>query len=320
MMTELYNPDIKLEYLSTLAANTKRFATNIFANAAPMEELYEKDLYDFLYNDFVLLFEKMNCSLGSRIAATKSQIKNYITWAIAHGYCNENVLIEITRVNKKDITGAYMTNIRYFRDIDDLYDCIRSVYSCIEDDPCLYEPTQALYGLVFYEFSLDDIYNLKVEDVQNNKIFSREYQTYIEVDNRTLGILQRASKYEYLLGIDGRRRKYKNMGYVIKSVSGLEDEPVDYNIISSRNRVWKKIMEENMDISNKYYGKLLSTEAICRCGFFNRLYNIESQGKEITLAIIEKEYRWSDIQDISKKNMACNRLMDYKKWKDVYNL
>ena len=313
----MYNAEIKQEFLSNRDQHVTLTLRGLFNRAASFEEHFEKDLYDFNYGEFILFFERNGYAVASRVSPLKSLIKDYITWATARGYCSGNSIIEIERVKTSDIAGYYMTLAKYFRNIDELLNCIENVYICNGGDATAYEPLQLFYGLYWYGLGDEEIYNLKPQNIQGEIICVGEQR--IAIDKRLSNIAQKVCEQEYFIGIDGKKRTYADSVYVFKSIAKSQvNVPINTNFHVTKNKLWRSLME-NVPLTNQFYGKVLSTVAIKRCGFFYKLYEMEKEGKVINNAVVREllinQYADEKIAKSSLISMAANRLIDYKKWK-----
>lgn len=329
-MKELYNAKIKQEFLASKDMNIAKNILTIFNSSSSLESYLQKDLFDFNYNEYITFLEKSSYVLASKIASAKSIIKDYIKWASSKYYCSGNSIIEIERVKNSDISGYYMSISKYFRDIDELLNCIQDIYSYTSGDETTYEPVQLFYGLYWYGMTNEDIYTLRPEqiDYNNCRIAPRSANTnlhndYIYVSKRFIEIAKRVSEQEYTIGIDGRARYYSYSCYVFRStVKTQQYIAIDGNFHIIKNKLWRKIMED-VPITDKFYGKVLSTTSISRCGFFYRLYQMEKDGTKIDLDLMKKEVLSDDMSEAavkSKITFCSNRLVDYQKWKDYCNI
>lgn len=160
----MYNEEKKLEFLASMkegnytdmSCNTYMYKFEKFSDT---EELLKKDLYNFNYNDFKLLFERNKIININTILNCKSIINKYIEWATKMGYCSNDTVNELKRVISEDINPRWKIMTEMFADENDLLDCIRSVM--MEQDSSMIIWYQTFYGLYWNGLCNTEIYNLK---------------------------------------------------------------------------------------------------------------------------------------------------------------
>lgn len=312
---QMYNPQYKQEYLSTIK-NESTFIVleSLFTITASIEKMLNKDLCEFIFSDFIMLFERCGFVKGHNLPNRKSMIRSYIAWCVSKKYCSPNNLIEIERLQTTDVSGYHIAKLKYFRSLDDLLDCIEQVYKAISLDasPTLYEPLQMFYGLYWYGLESSEIFNLKTDQINtcsNNTIVVGDKA--IVVSDRFMQLSDRICKYSGFITLHNQMMPYVKSEYVFKSTKArMAGKPITENFHTSKNRVWMSLME-NVPMSHPYYGKMLSTISIAESGRFYRYYQDEKSGIEITVDYMVKKLRVSD------KNYSTPKfeLRKYQIWK-----
>lgn len=312
---QMYNPEYKQEYLSTIKSDsTVIVVESLFVISASIEKMLNKDLCEFIFSDFIMLFERCGFVKGYNLPNRKSMIRSYIAWCVSKKYCSPNSLVEIERLQASDVNGYHVANSKYFRSLDDLLDCIEQVYKAVSSDvsPTLYEPLQMFYGLYWYGLESSEIFNLKTEQIDSHSgnTITLENKA-ITVSDRFMQLSINVSKYSCFITLHNQAMPYVESKYVFKSTKAkMAGEPITVNFHTSKHRVWMSLME-SVPVSHPYYGKILSTISIAESGRFYRYYQDEKSGAEINADYMAKQL------GTSEKNYSTPKfeLRNYQMWK-----
>ena len=312
----LYNNEIKQRYLKTLENDLSRKTIDfLFGRLSETEELLGKDLYDFKYQDFIMMFDRNKISSQATFMTNKSIIRSYIKWCTLNGYC-EDTLSELNRVELGDINAALKIQTEMFKNEDDLFECINEVLA--DEDINFRDIYLAFYGLYWYDLSRDEIYNLPAEALTGNVICVGNDR--IEISDRFAKILNRYKNApEVIMNINGQSRVYQfyPTKLLIKNIKiSQASYEIDNNYHSQRRKKWDKIMNET-SVNSPYYGKRLVPSAIQKSGNFYRAYLDEQQGKEITGKNICSYFR--EFNNKKANPMAgIYKSRDYAAWKSIF--
>lgn len=89
---EMYNKDLKEQFIARYPENTQNTYKRIFYYSAPVEEMNGIDLYEFNLNQISEVLKSMNPSTIASVKSVVSIIKAYIDWAIHYRSNNLNPL------------------------------------------------------------------------------------------------------------------------------------------------------------------------------------------------------------------------------------
>ena len=310
----MYNEEKKLEFLASMkegsytdmSCNTYMYKFEKFSDT---EELLKKDLYDFNYNDFKLLFERNKIINTNTMLNSKSIINRYIEWATKMGYCSSDTINELKRVISEDINPRWKIMTEMFADENDLLDCISSVM--MEQDSSMIIWYQAFYGLYWNGLCNVEIYNLKKSDVQSNHI--KVGDDIIIVSDRFAEIINEYKNMDSVV-INDSVMPFAQSIYLIRAKNKKNSlGQINDNFHAQRRRAWDRM---EVDIDNKYYGKVLVPTWIMRSGNFYRAYLDEQKGKEITSNNISDYFRVFAISN--QKKIGYSTYRDYQNWKNVF--
>jgi integrase len=102
---DVYNSDVKNQYISEIKSSSSIF--RIFKAAAPLEEFFGKDLYNFNREELRSLFFVLNPSKINASYQNGALVSGYLEWAIQHGYRKAiNPLLSVDREYYKQFVNA----------------------------------------------------------------------------------------------------------------------------------------------------------------------------------------------------------------------
>ena len=90
-MNEMYNKEIKAEFLSYYTGASKITYGRIFLKSAATEEMFGKDLYEFNLEEIKLVLMDLTPMSYASSQTHGSIISNYISWAIEKGLRSNNI-------------------------------------------------------------------------------------------------------------------------------------------------------------------------------------------------------------------------------------
>jgi hypothetical protein len=172
MEERLYNPDIKLEYLKEFDNEQSRTTiAYLFFKSKEIEEIYEKDLYEFDIEEIKNVLHNTN-PLNRMAAKTNGSIlSNYISWAISKG---------LKRSNLNPLVDKSVEWYEQFVDKSKKIFITRDELKEIEKD--LINAQDAVIPYLIFEGVLgtgaSELINLKQSDIGENNVLYLEDDKY----------------------------------------------------------------------------------------------------------------------------------------------
>lgn len=93
-MNELYNPEVKENFLKSQSPNSYKVYHRVLAKIAVSERFYGKDVSSFIPEEYTELLHSLNASSPNSIATQHSVIHNYIKFAVENGGASPNRLVD----------------------------------------------------------------------------------------------------------------------------------------------------------------------------------------------------------------------------------
>lgn len=285
-MKNYYNNDRKNEYLKIQSTDAKngnvKNLISVFNMTAKFEEINNKDLCDFTFDEFLALFSLNQWGTFATFKSKKTIITNYIKYCLTNNLCYESSLKDISRLSHTDIKKKSKFEIEYFKDFEDFHNTVQSLFN---EGGQQFEVNisniVSLY-LLWYGFDKEEIVEIKNKDVDTvNKTVTcqntnhTEYIDNDEVINMFMQLKNMTScprwnsvaqKWYYL--------EYKNPEYFIKSERTGKVTSTNLRIrISSLN----KIINDNISMENKYANKKITDYGIRYSGLYCKIKDIEAK-------------------------------------------
>ena len=116
----MYNESQKQEFLSSLKPESKKTYISIFQKSEIYERAAGHDLCDFIYNEYLGLFEACQYTRVSTFKTNKSFLNDYLEFCCANKYCNSNCIVELSRLQFTDLTGYAKLRNEFFFSLDDM--------------------------------------------------------------------------------------------------------------------------------------------------------------------------------------------------------
>ena len=326
----IYNKDIKSQFIEDHYAHYKNEAIEsvirLFNTIGISEEQYKKDFSEFNFSEVVNLFETNSWKKMNTFSHNRSILKAYIDWCKTHGKITTDVH-PVERIVKEDVIGARKYHKQYFRDFNEFKDCIENVYeNAPVEDTKQFVFSKMTFCLYWLGFSKDEIRLMKKTDVNTiSKIIVNPVSDY-KVENVDDFIIDLAIECINTETYNSKNRNgmttfnYQKNDYLIRTLvtSRMPDhEPViEYyfnNILGRFRNISKQI-----DITNPYYNKSITTESVFLSGAYSKLFNINQKKiftqNEETYKIISQIGRI----DINNQLKLSYFLHDYMAWRKFY--
>lgn len=307
----MYNEAQKKEYLETLSSESTALTFEYSLNQfEPVERMLKKDLCQFSFQDFVMLFNNNKMTNNTTLVTNKSNIMKYLRWCVQNGYAESIVISELERLSINDISSNAKIKTEFYGSEDELLDCFDEVLS---GEDKIYKYTfSVFYGLCWNGFSDEELFRTKAKSVIGNRIILDDREVYLS--ERMTDILK-----EYLVAEDmivGEQTcKFAPTDLIIKCLERNGSKGViNSNYHATKSKAWKRIAED-LSIESRFYGKKIVPNKIRQSGAFYRLWQKEKSGVEVIPKNII-ELLGSDSRFVNKVGYITIR--DYNLWKGEF--
>lgn len=311
----MYNEERKLEFIESLNQDSvKKSMSYLLEMTASVEEMLKKDLCDFTYQEFLMLFEAKKIVTVTSVMSNRSNIKRYIKWCVENNLCLSTQLEEIDRVEQKDLNTNTRVKFEMYKDEDDLLDCINEVLK--DYDISFRDMFSVFYGLCWYGLSDEELFTAKKEWFKDDRI---------ELPDRTIHFSERFSKimnrYTAADSVDigfiaSKQVEFVPSERIIRNVkAGGASDVITSNYNATRNKKWEKVMSE-LPVENKYYGRKLKPVKIRCSGAFYQIWQREQQGEKINSLNIAELFPYKMYE--RSEGVIINR--NYEDWKKAFGL
>lgn len=319
----MYNELQKAKYLDSISTDfndgTVKSTHYMLKKASKVEELLNKDICEFCYADFKMLFEHCRYIDISTFRSHKSNFIRYVKWCAENKLGEYNAVSELERLRLEDVqscSAAKMYN-ECFADIDDLLDGFEEA---IQDGDEIYRYMfSVFYGLCWYGFSDEELYYLKKDNFNSADSTVESNGRKIKVSERFSQILKKyIAADEIIMYSQGDERcfQFVKTEYLIRNTIRNESSArISENYISARSKKWKKAVEE-LPIDSKYYGKKLTPTKTRASGAYYRLLQKEKSGIKVNINNIESLIPEYDLRAMPQKRSFT--LSNYNLWKSVF--
>jgi integrase len=321
----MYNLQQKSDFIfakfSHLESNEIETIIRIFITIGFYENSSKKDLTEFNLKELIDLFESCEWNKANTFAQRKSVMKQYIDWCVIQN--KANTLHPIYRIELGDIVGSKKLDRQYFKNLDDLKDCLIEIFDnadVIDNSQFIF--AKLVYCLCWLGFTREEVRFLKKQNVNlQNKSIVSELSGY-KADNINDYIISlakeciEAEEYTTKNRYNDRPVKYRNNDYLIRtktSASVPEDDPVTDNYFFNINARFREIVND-LSPYDKYYTKSITCDSVYYSGLYYKMYERE---KENGLQLSKTDYdELSQTSRISKENALGLAFFydDYHKW------
>lgn len=307
----MYNEAQKKEYLETLSSESTALTFEYSLNQfEPVERMLKKDLCQFSFQDFVMLFNNNKMTNNTTLVTNKSNIMKYLRWCVQKGYAESIVASELERLNLKDVSSNVKIKTEFYGSEDELLDCLDEVLS--REDKIYKYTFSVFYGLCWNGFSDEELFKTKAKSVIGNRIILDDREVHLS--ERMTDILK-----EYLVAEDmivGEQTcKFAPTDLIIKCLERNGSKGViNSNYHATKSKAWKRIIED-LPIESRFYGKKIVPNKIRQSGAFYRLWQKEKSGVEVIPKNII-ELLGSDSRFVNKVGYITIR--DYNLWKGEF--
>lgn len=293
---EIYNNEIKQKFINELQSQNKEYQVYIsfFHSTQQCETLNKKDLAELDKTQYEHLFIQNNWLTSTTYRNNTILLKNYVLWYKEN--INQNIETGNVDFDYAELCSYANFELMYYRDITDLMQNIRDVFSDDNYDDGYILSITVLLGLLFYNLDFDEINLLTRKNflipneicfdsgksIMVNPIFYRaclKYFDYNEIKARTTKYLQASP---YLI-----RRSYSSLSCA-QNDQELPDSKFMYN---NRRKNWKEQFEK---MGGYTKGLKMNKTSLTRSGMFSLVYEKGLTNKEDINKII-KQYIKVDV-------------------------
>lgn len=252
----MYNKEVKEEFLQYLideegfTEKTVHVFRFVFYKSYDVEDILQKDMYDFNMNELKRVLLNANKSTLNSVRSFASMMKKYIDWAIRKGYVNSNIN-PMDMFTVKDYEECIDKSKKLFISEKELIE--------IEDKLVNYQDKVVLRllfeGANGYEVS--ELINLKKYDVDYANKRLRLYddkngERFITVSDRCLDIIKKAINEKIYYARNGDKTsaqgnskyEYSETDHVIKNVlTGRTKRAANKTVVYRRMNMIKEIFD-----------------------------------------------------------------------------
>jgi hypothetical protein len=316
-MSELYNADIKEEFLSKYEnEDTKITYINVFRKIKGIEEHRGYDLYDFSIEDIKETMENIKPVTKASARASGSVIVSYINWAAKYRESNINIIQGLKPAWFESFTierELYISETRMMEMLNVLVNA--------QDKVLVKLPFISVNG---YQHS--ELLNLTKDDIKGNTLFlkdDRKGERELTVDNETIELINKALKQETYVSKNGAgKRSYEakliENNYVVR---GLERRAKNFER-AEKNIVYRRIT----NISEFFGMPYLTPKSIWKSGQIKMAADLyERDGELGTKQFYEigEAFQLSTISNSGYVGYAVTQMKDYinsKNLKELYDI
>ena len=160
----MFNEDQKTKYLETLKRNRKSVLKNVFEKSADHEAKENSDICNMSTEKAIeALSYSCGVSLGS-VDAALPLFRGYVRWCSESGI---SVNMELVDIKDRDIDISVVIKEEMFSSPSGLGETLDKCFNGVEgSDDCLH---RTYFWLAYSGFDKDDIFNVKVSDVDFKK-------------------------------------------------------------------------------------------------------------------------------------------------------
>lgn len=275
----MFNEEFKKRFITIYDTDTQKSLAYIFIKTSELEEMLQKDVYEFNREELDDLFMSFGCRSVDSVASKFSIIGKYIDFAIDEGFVPSRFNLVKNFVGQ-EYYRKYVSKVAEDRKILTKRDFDDLIEFCVNDQD------KAMFLLIYNsargrqieENPLEELRNLKWKDVDDkkNKILLKRNdgdkivsEREIEVEPYVIEILKDADNQEKYIKNNGEfsewMTKKSNMyldlldtGYILKpTIIGVNDR-ITSQIISQRLKVIKNLYGNPfITISNIWYSGMV---------------------------------------------------------------
>jgi hypothetical protein len=281
MDKQLYNEEIKEKFLSEYEEDTRVAYRYVFVKSADIENILQKDLYNFNEAEIKELLCHANRSTVESVQSFASMINKYIQWAIENGYKYSNIN-PMSTFTREDYEECVDHNKKMYISEQELIE-IEEMLDNYQDKVIVRLAFEGIYGE-----EASEMLNLKAYDVdfenKQIKVKNKDGQERIlnlQGRDRLFRILERAINEKVYYAKAG----YKEDGRGVNEYSLVDTEYVIKNTVAPRTQQPNSVLTIRKrlglikDITGMHY---LTLTNIYRSGMIRMGYELYKRDGELT--------------------------------------
>lgn len=319
----MYNESLKNKFLQSLAntidqTNLRHYRASL-AKCEHVEEMFNKDVSEFSYNELLYLFEENRWTTFATFSSTKSKLMTYIKWRFDGMLPLDS---PIYRLQREDVSGKINFISDYARDLADVKQYVRDVMEHSDVHQIWKDCTMIIYCLLFYGFDIDELGWLRTSDVNfvdgSITVITNDTTYTARVDHEVLQLIKKVSNAEDIDIVKGDaivHTKLRNDGHILRSID--RNTPnysrrgrVILRYINDVKKIETASMNEEQLLEHPNFKRNLTPKTVYRSGIFYRAF---FSGEEIDYKYFIKSERTAQSYLQGKK-----LLDDYEMWKSVF--
>lgn len=244
-MGKLFNAEVKERYLKTLNSSSQYMYRKVLEKIAVMERFYNKDVSNFIYEEYTKLLYSLNAKSLVSIGTQHSIIRNYIQFAVDNGAASPNRLVDnvAAMFTKDDLVqfirhDAKQNQIISSEELDELIDLCYNP----QDAALIQALREGIKGT-----SCTELINLKINDINPIgfiDLYDKDTERVITVSRKTIRLLIEAHKQDKYWRNNGESNNKKapyfylpKTEYIFKPTGKNNYEQVNDQILRRRLKV-----------------------------------------------------------------------------------
>lgn len=290
---ELFNPEVKVEYLESFEKQETAYITSfIFIKAKKTEKLLNKDIYEMSKNELGMVMKGQAASSADSAYIKAVQLEQYIDWAIKTGKTINN-LNPLSDINKRVWASEFVATYKssaFTR--EQILDMCEDLVNYV-DRAVLLAIFEGISGEGYSE-----LLNLRSQDLKekDNKFFATLFNKNgesrtIEITEKLYTYLHRADEATEYINKNGMteterwsKSKLLDSPHIFKKTTrGKQEGKLDVFYVNRKFQIYKEVFEQ----------KFLRSKNIENSGIMhmaNELYKRDGEFKTDHLKEIAEHY------------------------------
>jgi integrase len=295
-MNRLYNEEIKEKFLSTYEnEQTQKTLRNVFYNASLIENVLEKDLYEFTQDEIGKVIANTNPHNSNVARSIGRFVSQYISWAIE----------ERLRTNKLNPLKGVITEW-----YDNFVDKTKKIHYSYEEflelleHPNMLSAQDQTFLFLIYEGIMGQKFSqlreLKFSDIDwnHNTVYVKERNEKIKVSDECIKYLEKAHNQSTYYQFNKTTKEFTEKEllpseYIFKNVKSpraTEGQQVGINVFYSRLHTLKDLLELEYLTPNAIRQSGMIYEAV-------KIYKEEGTLAYDQLAKVGEKYAYSQLEN-----------------------
>ncbi|WP_299831521.1 hypothetical protein [uncultured Metabacillus sp.] len=311
-MAELYNQEIKEDFLSQYPENTRETYRYVFIRSKATEEIIGRDLYTFSADEIILTLKDANHTTLNAIRHSWNIIKLYLDWSAKYRDTSINQAKNITMDELRECLDKskklYMTE-------EELIE-IENKAANAQDIVALRLIFEGVGGT-----SLSEVCNLNYNDIDwnNNKLKLKDDkhgEREIEVSDRCMSIIKSAYNQDVYLKNNGESTARNPEAPLLKSDYILQN--IQTNLTKNLNGVDRHTIYRRVTtLSESYNLPYLTPKGVEKSGMIKYAYDLYKKSGKLDNEELEKV---ADRFSVRKVKIAGVYKYNYQTLREFINM